>query len=62
MHKENAIEMVESIIKETNLDTCVELLMEDLRASGFFDLAKVCFPHTLFYFVFSSLSDGCFCF
>ena len=54
--------MVESIIKETDLDPCAELLTEDLEASGFFDLARVCFPHTLFYFIFSSLVDGCFWF
>ena len=62
MHKEHAIKMVESIIKEMDLDLCVELLTEDLGASSFFDLARVCFPHTLFYFIFSSLADDCFWF
>ena len=61
-HKEHAVEMVESIIKETDFDLCVEQLTEDLGASGLFDLARVCFSHTLFYFIFSSLDDGCFCF
>ena len=62
MHKEHAVEMIESIIKETDLDPCVEQLTKDLGAPGLFDLAKVCFSHTLLYFVFSSLANGCFCF
>ena len=53
MHKEHAIEMIESIIKEMDLDPCTEQLIENLGASGLFDLARVCFPYTLFYFVFS---------
>ena len=43
MHKEHAVEMVESIIKETDLDPCAEQLTEDLRVLGLFDLARVCF-------------------
>ena len=54
--------MVESIIKEKNLNLCAEQMMEKLGASGLFDLAKVCFSHTLFHFMFSSLVDGCFLF
>ena len=42
-HKEHAVEMVESIIKETNLDPCAKQTIEDLGASGLFDLSKVCF-------------------
>ena len=62
MHKEHAIEMIESIIKEMDLDPCAEQLIENLGASGLFDLARVCFPYTLFYFVFSSLDNGFFYF
>ena len=61
-HKEHVVEMIELIIKETNLDLCAEQLMKELVASGLFELARVCFSHTLFYFVFSSLADGCSCF
>ena len=49
-YKEHAVEMVESIIKETDLDPCVEQLTEDLGALGLFDLAKLCYSHILFYF------------
>ena len=62
MHKEHAIEMIESIIKETDLDPFAEQLTKDLGAPGLFDLARVCFSHTLLYFVFSSLANSCFCF
>ena len=61
-HKEHVFEMVESIIKETDLDPYAKQLTKNLGASGLFDLARVCFSHTLFYFVFSSLVDSCFCF
>ena len=61
-YKEHAVEMVESIIKETDLDPCVEQLTEDLGALGLFDLAKLCYSHILFYFQFSSLADSYFCF
>lgn len=45
MHKEHVVEMVESIIKETDLDAYAEQRTEGLRASGFFDLSRVCsFP------------------
>ena len=40
-HKEYAIEMVNSIIKETNLDECGKHAIEDLGASGLFNLARV---------------------
>lgn len=40
-HKGYAVEMVGSIIKETDLNPCVEQETEDLRALGLFDLSKV---------------------
>ena len=58
-HKEHAIEMVESIIKETDLDPCAEQTTEDLGASGLFDLSRVCFSQTFFHSVVHSLADGC---
>jgi len=54
--------MIESIIKETDLDPCAEQLTEDLGASGLFDLARVCFSYILHYFRVCSLAGGCFCF
>ena len=61
-HKEHVVDMVESIIKETDLDPCAEQMTKDLGVLGLFDVAKVCFSHTLFHFVFSSLVNGCFLF
>ena len=40
-HKEYAIEMVHSIIKDTDMDECGEHGTEDLGDFGFFDLARV---------------------
>ena len=58
-HKEHAIEMVESIIKETNLDPCAEQTIEDLGASSLFDLSRVCFLSSDFvsFFVYSFGDD-----
>ena len=42
-HKDYAVEGVESLIKETDLDPCAQLGTEDLGASAFFDIARVCF-------------------
>ena len=41
MHKEHVLEMVESIIKETDLDPCAEQMTEDLGALGLFDLSRI---------------------
>ena len=40
-HKDYAIEMDNSIIKETNLDLSGEQATEDLEASGLYDLSRV---------------------
>ena len=40
-HKEYVVEMVESIIKETDLDPCAEQMTKDLGTSGLFDLSRV---------------------
>ena len=58
-HKGYAVEMVESIIKETNLDPCAKQETEDLGASGLFDLSRVCSFPRLSYFVVYSSADGC---
>ena len=42
-HKDYAVEGVESLIKQTDLDPCAQLGTEDLGASAFFDIARVCF-------------------
>ena len=42
MHKDCAIEMVDPIIKETDLDPCANQTTEDLGASGPFNLSRVC--------------------
>ena len=44
-HKDYAFEMVNSIIKETDLDPCGEHFSEDLGASGLYDLSRVCLRH-----------------
>ena len=36
MHKDHAIEIIESIIKDTDLDPCAEQMMEKLGALGLF--------------------------
>ena len=53
-HKEHAVEMIKSIIKDTDLDPCAEQLTKDLGASGLFDLARVCFSYILLYFMLAS--------
>ena len=58
-HKGYAVKMVESIIKETNLDPCTEQETEDLEASGLFDLSRVCSFPRLFYFVVYLSANSC---
>ena len=41
-HKDYVVEMVTSIIKETDLDLCGEHSSKDLGASSLFDLSRVC--------------------
>ena len=60
-HKEHAVKMVESIIKEMDLDPCAEQMIEDLGASGFFNLSRVCFlPSDFVSFFVYSFGDGLF--
>lgn len=43
-NKDYAMEMVNLIIKEMDLDPCSEHSLEDLGASDLYDLSRVCFP------------------
>ena len=58
-HKGYAVEMVESIIKETNMDPCAEQETEDLGASGLFYLSGVCYSPRKFYFIVYSSANRC---
>ena len=40
-HKDYALEMMESIIRDKDMDPCAEQATEELEASGLFDLARV---------------------
>ena len=43
MHKNYAIEMVGSIIRDKDVDPCAEEGTDELRASGLFDLLRYIF-------------------
>ena len=47
-HKEHAVEMVDSIIKETDLDPCADQTTENLGALGLFDLSRICSSQAMF--------------
>ena len=63
-HKEHAVEVIESIIKDTDVDPCVEQMMEELRTSGLFDLARVhlffSFFLFIYLFIYCSIANGYF--
>ena len=42
-HKDYALEMVESIIRDKDVDPCAEQGTDELGVSSLFDLARVCF-------------------
>ena len=52
-NKDYALEMVESIIRDKDVDPCAKQGTDELGASGLFDLAWVCF--FLCFFVYFSL-------
>ena len=54
-HREYAVEMVNSIIKDTDLDKCGEHATKDLGVSSFFDLARISIHRVYFHF-FSFIS------
>ena len=60
-HKEHTVEVIESIIKDTDMDPCAEQTTEELGASGLFDLSRVC-PFFIFIFfslIYCSIADSC---
>ena len=48
-HKDYAIKMMGSIIRDRDVDLCAELGTDELGASGLFDLAQLCFYIFLFH-------------
>ena len=60
-HKEYAVKIIESIIKEMDLDPYAEQTIKDLGVSGLFNLFRVCFfPQTSSHFLFTLLLTVCF--
>ena len=53
-HKEHAVEVIKSIIKDTDMDPCVEHMTEELGASGLFDLAWVRLFFSFFFYLFTT--------
>ena len=51
-HKDHVVEMVDSIIKETDLDPCADQTIDDLGASSIFDFSRVCSFQTCLYALF----------
>ena len=49
IHKDYAVEMLESIIKEKDADPCASQATGELGDSGLFDLARVGIFHSFFY-------------
>lgn len=47
-HKDYVVEMIESIIRDKDVDPCAEETTKDLGASGLFDLARVRFFLSVF--------------
>lgn len=52
-HKGYAVEMVKSIIKETDVDPCAKQETEDLGASDLFDLSRVSSLKQFYFIVYS---------
>ena len=57
-HKEHVVEMVESIIKDIDLDPYAEQMTEELGALGLFDLSRVRLFFKLSFTVVHSPADG----
>ena len=59
-YKEHVVEVIKSIIKDTDMDPCVEHMTKELGALGLFDLAWVrLFFSFFFLFIYYSIADGC---
>ena len=54
-YKDYAVEVIESIIKDKDVDPCVEQMMEELKASGLFGLSQVHLFLFPFFFIYSLL-------
>ena len=52
-HKDYVVKMVNSIIKETDLNPCAEQTLEDLGASSHYDLSRVRFNLVMVLYAFS---------
>ena len=60
-HKDYAVEMMESIINDKDVDPCAEQVTEELGALGLFDLAQVCcFLSFSIYPSFCLIANDCF--
>ena len=60
-HKDYAVEMMESIINDKDVDPCAEQVTEELGALGLFDLAPVCcFLSFSIYPSFCLIANDCF--
>ena len=57
-HKDYAIEMVGSIIRDKDIGLCVEEGTDELGASGLFDLTRVHFPLCLSFLHTCLVADG----
>lgn len=57
-HKDYAIEIIESIIRDRDMDPCAEEMTEKLGASGLFDLDRVHFFLCLSSIICYSMADG----
>ena len=56
-HKDYVVELIESIIKDKDVDPCAEQMTEELGASGLFDLTRIrLFLFSLF-FIYSLLNS-----
>ena len=58
MHRDYAIEMVGSIIRDKDVDPCAEQGTDELGASGLFDLARVRFALRLTFLLTCLVADG----
>ena len=56
-HKDYAVGMIESIIKDKDVDPCAEQMTEELGASGLFELAQVHLFLFSFFFIYSLLNS-----
>ena len=56
-HKDYAIKMFESIIKDKDVDPCVGQATGELGNSGLYDLARVSIFHSFFYLFISILTN-----